>query len=202
MTDSTETRRVEIYGLTDAAGEIRYIGKANNAAQRFKGHLRECRRRSPLYDWIASLRAGGTLPSCVVLTTCDESAWQDEERRLIAWGRALGYRLLNLADGGNQPNCSPAARSANGRRLAEKIRGDDMFRRIWSLKRDLSRLVRDGLVRNATRARLRAAAAENPTLFGVFRDLPDRAEDEAGEPIGGYGRLAGGRYGAPQQARA
>lgn len=32
--------------------------------------------------------------------------------------------------------------------------------------------------------------------------IPDRQEDENGEPIGGYGRVKGNRYGAPLQALA
>jgi hypothetical protein len=192
-----------IYGLTDPrTGEVRYIGKANDAAKRLQGHLRDERRRqTPLYSWVRKLAGREPTPRLIVLEVCGAD-WREPERRLIATARARGDRILNLADGGDQPFCSAAVRSANGQRLVAKIREDDQFRRFWHLKRDLQRLLRDGLVANHTRAKMRAAAASMPLKFGTWAGLPDRDEDENGQPVGGYGRVKGNRYGAPIQALA
>lgn len=194
-------RPVFIYGLTDpSTGEVRYIGKANDIGARFKRHLREVRRRrTPLYDWMRKLSGQGQRPGVVELERC-AGDWREAERRLIAEARARKARLLNVADGGDEPHCPDHVRSSNGHKLVAKIRGDEQFRSIWSLKRKMQALIRDGLVPNRTRAKLRQAAIDSPALFGLWANLPDRQEDENGEPIGGYGRTKAGRNGAPLQA--
>jgi ribosomal protein L13E len=112
---------VTIYGLCDPrTGIVRYVGKATDAEKRYRAHMREHRRRTPLYDWIAKLRRNGEAPTLAVLLTCEEADWRYEEQRLIAWSRALGPPLLNLAHGGDEPLCSPQVRAENGRRTAAK----------------------------------------------------------------------------------
>jgi hypothetical protein len=189
----------EIYGLFDPeTGALRYIGKANNSAKRLKQHLREYRRsKTPVYAWIGKLVRKGLSPEMRVLETADD--WREAERRLIADARARGVRILNVADGGDEPGCSLETRQANGRRLVERIRTDEHFRRMWHLKRELTTLLRDGLVRNSTRAKLRDLAELRPDLYGQWASIPDRIEDENGHLVGGYVRLKGGRFGAPLQ---
>ncbi|MGA0604879.1 hypothetical protein ACO2Q0_02675 [Phenylobacterium sp. VNQ135] len=198
---STTDKAAFIYGLTDPeTGAVRYIGKANSVEARFRGHLRETRRRrTPLYDWMRKVLDAGQVPGVVVLERC-VGDWREAERRLIAEARARGDRILNLADGGDQPSCPAKIRSENGHRLVEKIRTDDEFRRIWVLKREMQSRLRDGLLSNKTRALLRQAAIDRPDVFGIWANLPDREEDENGLPVGGYGKIKGGRYGAPLQA--
>lgn len=105
----------EIYALTDPTGEIRYIGKANNSRARFKGHLRDAKRRkTPVYAWIRKLEKIGQRPGLTVLEICDD--WQSAEQRLIADHRAAGARLLNVADGGDEPFCSCEQRRTLGRK--------------------------------------------------------------------------------------
>lgn len=112
-----EQEEAEIYGLFDPeSGELRYIGKANNSAKRLKSHLREVRRRkTPLYNWLAKLE----LPPIVEVLerTCN---WREAETRLIAEHRAKGTRLLNIADGGDEPHCPKSIRADNGRMAAKK----------------------------------------------------------------------------------
>lgn len=116
------SKKVQIYALLcPLVGDVRYIGKANNAKQRFRGHLKEVRRRTPLYDWIGSLKKKGLQPSMNVLLECENELWEHEEVRLISEYRASGARLLNLADGGNAPKCSDDVRSRNGLLLSKRL---------------------------------------------------------------------------------
>lgn len=161
-----------IYGLYDKRGNLRYIGKANDPAARLKSHMRDCRRRqTPLYSWI---RKHG-LPVMQVLEA-DCADWRKAERRLIDEARQRGERLLNLADGGDEPHCPTEVRQRNGRNTAKAIHSDPLAKRVWDLKRQIGRALKDGYVRNAGRAKLRLAAAKRPELFGLWANLPDGVE--------------------------
>lgn len=177
-----------IYGLNcPKTGALRYIGKAADPQARYKGHLREARRRTPLYDWIAKLRSEGLLPVLVILEA-EVKDWREAERRLIAEARARGDRLLNLADGGDEPMCPKATRAANGRANAAAIHSDPARKKLWKLKRNIGAALRDGFMPNSARAKLREAARINPALFGCYADIPDREENPDGSPVHGYGR--------------
>lgn len=110
----------EIYGLFDPdTHELRYIGKANNSAKRFIGHLREIRRKTPLYFWIEKLRNQGKQPTMRVLEICPYEDWERSERQHIFEARLMGERLLNVASGGNEPKSSLETNRKNG----EKSKG-------------------------------------------------------------------------------
>jgi hypothetical protein len=148
----------EIYALTDPDGSIRYIGKANSARARLKGHLHDARRRStPVYAWIRKLAEQGQSPGFIVLETCPD--WQEAERRLIALYRANGCRLLNIAEGGDEPHCPASVRAANGRANARK-----RDKRKWALLRDLGAAIRRGQISEQTKSKMRA----RPDVFGQF----------------------------------
>jgi hypothetical protein len=106
-----------IYGLFDATGALRYIGKANDPEHRLNCHVRDTlsgRRNYPVNHWI---RKNGRPELRVLSADCHD--WRAEERRLIAEARARGDRLLNIADGGDEPHCSPEQRSANGKAMSQ-----------------------------------------------------------------------------------
>ncbi len=105
---------VSIYALIDPRdGAVRYIGKANDAAERLKSHIRDSRhRKTPVYSWIRKLRSLGLVPDMKVLATCSESEWPKAERRAIRYQRWFNDRLLNVADGGNEPIPSRAGLAA------------------------------------------------------------------------------------------
>lgn len=166
----------EIYALLEpSTGEIRYIGKARNSLQRFKGHMRDrVRRDYPVYRWINKLVAEGKEPDLIVLEVTPD--WQAAERRLIELSRARGCRLLNVAEGGDAPHCSTEQRSANGKKLNAALQADPRMAYIREIKRRMVCAIKRGEGSNATRAKLRAAAAKRPDLFGIFATIPDRAE--------------------------
>lgn len=89
-----------IYGLRDQFGEVRYIGKTTKPRRRLIEHWRSPKGGipSPVSSWCRKLKVAGHLPVMdVVAWVCD---WEPVERYFIGEARRLGYRLLNLADGG------------------------------------------------------------------------------------------------------
>lgn len=171
-----------IYGLTDpATGELRYIGKANDAAKRLEGHMRETRRRTPLYDWLRKLSTQGTLPGLIILHECDGD-WREDERSLIAEARRRGDRILNVADGGDEPFCPAEVRRENGRRQVRRLTGLEPYPG-WTLSdegfivqtynRVLRLLVSRGYPEKAeeVRGRMRKRYAEDPKAFGCWANV-------------------------------
>lgn len=179
---------VEIYSLSDPdTGEVRYLGKANNSAKRLKRHILDARRRrTPVYDWMNSLAARGKLPVITVVEVTDQDGWPAAERRHIAEARARGVRLLNLAEGGNQPECSDEVRSRNGIALNARLKADPRLSRIREDKRRIAVALKRNEVANRTRAKLREAARLAPRLFGEWLSIPDREENPDGSPLARY----------------
>lgn len=134
---SQDSATVEIYGLHDpTTDELRYIGKAKCHKKRLVAHLREHRRHTPPYCWIRSLSA---IPVVRVLSVVLEAQWELEEKRLIFEARLSGTRLLNLADGGDQPKSSPEQLQRCARTMnARKAQYDDKTRAIYQLKEAFS----------------------------------------------------------------
>lgn len=132
----TKKQQAAIYALCDPRiGEVRYVGKANKPEARLKSHLRDARRRAtPVYHWVAKLQREGLTPELRVLAWTDD--WCAEERRQIAEHREQGCRLLNVADGGDEPACSGAVRAANGRKVA-KARDPH----IWAYRRNAGQVL-------------------------------------------------------------
>lgn len=123
-----------IYALRDpSTGEVRYVGKANNPQARLKSHMRAARsRNTPVYCWIRSLKDKGLEPQMEVLEWTED--WKSREKALILQHKS--DRLLNLAEGGDEPHCSKEQRQANGRKAAKQR--DPM---IWALRRNLGEMI-------------------------------------------------------------
>lgn len=114
--------KVYIYALHDTVtNEVCYIGKAKNPEQRLTQHMRDSlRRHTPVCLWLRACRSANIRPRVTVLASCDPVDWDREERRHIAYGRRMGWPLLNVADGGAEPHCSTEQRSANARSATAK----------------------------------------------------------------------------------
>lgn len=164
--------QAEIYALLDPrTDEVRYIGKANNAAKRLQTHLRDAHRRdTPVYRWMRKLLDLGMRPRVEVLEVTAD--WREAEMRLIAVTRARGVRLLNVAEGGDQPYCAPEVRAANGRKVAALRKNDPLAKRIWEIKRTLGAAYRKGELSEHAVNCMRVAAVRNPHIFGHWANLP------------------------------
>lgn len=158
---------VDIYALCDPrTGKIRYIGKANNAVKRFGQHLREIRRRhTPLYRWMRKVLAQGEVPSLLILATVGRGKWEDCERLAIAEAKRLGCDLLNLAEGGDGPSCSREVRSANAKRLNERLAQDPRQAKLRENLRRLAISLKQGYVSQATREKIRS----RPDVFSSLQ---------------------------------
>lgn len=157
---------VAIYCLKATNGEIRYVGKANKPAARMKGHVRDMHRRNtPLYRWMRRECSAGRTPAIEVLEWCAVEKWPERERYWIATLNG-SCRLLNLAEGGEQPYCPPAVRAKLGPRNAKARQSTPLKRRVWELNRNIGQLLREGYVTDAAKAKLRLAAKLRPDWFG------------------------------------
>jgi len=94
-----------IYALTDPDGAVRYIGKSCSglARPRRHGHPSELAKDVGYKgNWIRSLREQGQDFGIRVLEeVSDEAQLSAREIAWIAEGRAQGWRLTNLTDGGD-----------------------------------------------------------------------------------------------------
>ena len=159
----------EIYALCEPdTGEIRYIGKANDSTKRYRQHLREKRRDYPVYRWIKKLAKDELTPSLVILEKTDD--WQEAEIRLISKHR--NGNLLNIAEGGNQPECPLHVRQENGRNncalMREARERTPRAKEMYEIKKNLASALKRGHVSLKTRERMRALALANPEHFGMW----------------------------------
>jgi hypothetical protein len=99
--------RFVIYGLVDPrTDQIRYIGQSRNGLQRARSHScpsvsRSDRNRHKFY-WIRELKDLGLRFEVRVLGSFDTvDVLNDHERWAIAYGRACGWPLTNILDGGD-----------------------------------------------------------------------------------------------------
>ena len=153
--------------------EVRYIGKANDPAARLKSHMRDARRRNtPLYCWVRRLRAEGLTPAMRVLEWVED--WEKAEIRHIAERRAKGERLLNLADGGDEPHCPPEQRIKNGA-LVAKTRN----RTIWMVRQRIGQM--RGYFERSGNERYVDMLVAAQALFDL---LPHHKQMELGRRIG------------------
>jgi hypothetical protein len=94
-----------IYGLVDPqTGFVRYVGKTNNTRFRLNNHLAKDRllADTPKVKWIESLLAQGVKPQIVILEEVIQSAWEEAEKRWIAFYQSKhDYpELTNSTSGG------------------------------------------------------------------------------------------------------
>lgn len=159
--------RPSIYGLVDADGCLRYIGKANDPAKRLASHMRDSMRRdTPVYRWI---RKNGRPKMVILAVDCED--WKVTERALIAEARTRGDKLLNIADGGDEPFCPALVRAKNGI-LAAKRRVDTPDKaRLYKLKTSLGRALKQGYCTEETKMKMRVIAERLPAQFGDWADI-------------------------------
>lgn len=179
MAGRPSTYTPEIYALLcPDTRQVRYIGKANNSVKRLKSHIRDSKTRdTPVYRWFRKLSAENKVPICIVLEVATDGNWQDVEKRLIKEYKNKGAKLLNVAEGGDEPFCSPNQRATNGRNNALSIHSNPKRKQIWQLKKSMGAslkfLQQTGKkeVYNVIVAKLHIAAKKSPNLFGEYAML-------------------------------
>jgi hypothetical protein len=178
MSESTK-KFSKIYGIIDpVTNKIVYIGKANNVQARLKTHISSSRtKKSNLYSWITEQINNGRPIQMVELASAISEDWQSLEKAMISQYRAEGL-LLNMANGGNSPSCSPEICKQNAVRLNERRKSDPLFQRVWEMKRAMAQglkfLQRPGADPEKYKsivAKLKYAAEKRPDLFGCWSGL-------------------------------
>lgn len=91
---------IQIYALLDpVTEEVRYVGQSKDAVERLRGHLGRARDgvNTHLYCWLRKIGK----PGLRILEEVQTRPLADErERHWIAWFRAQGMNLTNIAPGG------------------------------------------------------------------------------------------------------
>lgn len=162
----TRTKTPVIYGLfCRETGELRYIGKANDAEARLKSHLRDTKRRkTPLYSWLAKCVRDGKPPIMKILVATTELDWDQCERQVIAFHREAGFNLLNVAEGGNMPSQTIEQRRNSAKRMNGKSQArSEHQKRITFCKRMLSMRL--------AQARKKQEVGMVEHVLGLMRDL-------------------------------
>ena len=101
-------KRIEkylIYGLIDPISlMVRYVGLSSSGMERPKSHTQPCLRAAATHcgAWIRSLALQGLVPLITVLEKCPKEVLSEQECWWIAFGRALGWPLTNLTNGGER----------------------------------------------------------------------------------------------------
>lgn len=159
----------EIYALCcPDSGEVRYIGKANDSAKRYVSHMKESRRKYPVYYWRDSLLAKGKSPQLRVLASCIGD-WREVERHLIAQYKAGGARLLNIAEGGDEPYCSREQRSMNASKINADRNSDPKKKRLHQIRLQVISLLKHGVGSKEALDVFQFCAETRPDLFGSWK---------------------------------
>lgn len=126
-------RTTYIYALLDPrTGEVRYVGKTVNIAERLYGHKHDAvchRSKTHNCTWIRSLLAAGYEPEVVILEEVDSDSWAEAEAKWIAHYRSLGARLNNHTDGGEgAPGCKRSEETITA--LRQRMMGNDYHKYV------------------------------------------------------------------------
>jgi hypothetical protein len=159
-----------IYGLVDPRTRlIRYVGKSTSGLRRPRRHRRECAGKTHRERWIAQLRCAGLDYEIAVLEVSPADLAL-AERWWIAFGRASGWPLTNLTDGGD---------GAPGRVISEETaaKRSASLRSYYSApesRTKLSDAVKASLASPSVRAKLSAnarAQMSDPTARDHLRAI-------------------------------
>lgn len=178
-------KRAYIYGITDEHGVVRYVGKSVEVERRFSDHLKERDRKYPLYTWIRKQQRENRSVGCVVLASALGHDWQSLEKTVIKQYREDGFRLLNLADGGDEPFmtveqrkrngsriiCPLAVRQANGRAVSAAIQSEPRRAKLHKLKLRMCLEWKKGNLSSEVKTKLLSAAFCNPKSLECFIKL-------------------------------
>lgn len=89
-----------VYGLIDPRTRlIRYVGKSSSGYKRPREHA-TATKKTYCHSWILQLKNLGLTYEITILEVCDSAQLIDKERWWIAFGKACGWPLTNMTDGG------------------------------------------------------------------------------------------------------
>lgn len=127
-----------IYALKDPrTDKIRYVGKSDHPTKRLSAHRYRGKQPTHKSCWIRGLAMEGLKPNLEVLDEVPKTQWELWEREYIRLFRALGFKLVNLSDGGGGPiNVVPSEESC--RKISEALKrayAEGRHPRVWAGKK-------------------------------------------------------------------
>lgn len=99
-----------IYILIDPlTNHVRYVGKANDPKERFKGHMKESLKKNKddeiiqnhKINWINKLKIKNLSPVLEIVDEVLDSEWRFWETHYISLYKSWGFDLVNLTNGGD-----------------------------------------------------------------------------------------------------
>jgi len=169
----------KIYGIVDPqTGSIIYIGKANDVKARWKTHITDARKKkSRLYTWLNEKLDKNEKVEVIELASAISEDWGSLEKIVIAQYRAEG-KLLNMANGGQEPPHDPETCAKNARKVVEKRMSDPFHYEIWRMKKEMGAYLKflrkfgeDSEKYQKVVEKLKYAAKKRPDLFGCWSSL-------------------------------
>jgi len=93
---------VKIYGLVcPLSKEIRYVGKTKwSLKRRLKEHIRENKSKTHKQKWINNLKSKELFPTIVLIENVNDVDWIEKEKFYIKLFKEKGFKLTNIAEGG------------------------------------------------------------------------------------------------------
>ena len=150
-----------VYGLIDPRSKlIRYVGKSATGLLRMRHHRKPSAANARTYcaRWIKKLRQAGHTFEVVVLEFLESATRLNElERYWIAFGRACGWPLTNLTDGGDGASVGHVVTTEQRENLAKlsRARWADPRKRAKNKKALKGSKTSEGLARIAEASRKR-----------------------------------------------
>jgi len=96
---------ITIYVLSNPLdGVVRYVGKTKDIVERYRGHLKEAmtaKRMSKKNNWIKGMLNRGIKPNIETIEVVEYEQGNEAEKYYILKYKELGYKLLNMTDGGD-----------------------------------------------------------------------------------------------------
>ena len=133
---------VQFYTLVDPrTGVPRYVGKTDvGLVSRLYRHIRAAKKEggTPLRNWVRKLISLELSPEIKLIAEHELEDWGPVEQHYIRLFKALGAKLLNLAEGGQGWSKGMKHTEKTKRKMSEARKGwkpSDKTREIWSRQR-------------------------------------------------------------------
>jgi group I intron endonuclease len=131
-----DCKEVIIYTLAHPiTDEVRYIGKTYQSLTKRLADHHFCKHNKHKTNWLKGLKQKGLTAKIEVLEIVYSDNWVDEERFYITYFRFLGFRLLNICDGGEGITFTQEIKDKISKSNTGKIRSRETKERLSRLNK-------------------------------------------------------------------
>jgi len=169
-----------IYTLCDPDTlAVRYVGKADDPAIRFKNHLKEKRNNHKVH-WINQLKSQNKKPLLKVVEEVPKSCWEEHEKKWIAYYKNVGCNLTNSTEGGERVQFTEEIRKKISQARMGHTVSEETRKKISLINLSLG---------FEHRKKLSDAHKGIPISLGTLKNLRKMAEKKRGLPLAEDHRL-------------